>query len=280
MARRRESGIETLASMHWPAGVIFGVVAFVVIDDGIGWVFGSNPNPYLAAFGKAAADGSFHPFAWMAMLTCWFAALISFFRRKRRQRLPETQTGLDSLRAMDWKAFELLVGEAFRRQGYTVVETGQGGADGGFDLVLHKNGSLALVQCKQWRKRQVTVNVVREMFGLLAHYHADAVIIVSCGDYTADARHFAHDKPMALITGNDLLAMVRAVQTAPSPSPELEMSHAASASGTEPTIDANAPTCPTCGAAMVHRKNRRTQARFWGCATYPSCRGTRIISAS
>ena len=36
---------------------------------------------------------------------------------------------------MSWREFEMLVGEAFRVQGYSVVETG-GSADGGVDVVL------------------------------------------------------------------------------------------------------------------------------------------------
>jgi DNA topoisomerase-1 len=33
------------------------------------------------------------------------------------------------------------------------------------------------------------------------------------------------------------------------------------------------PICPTCGAQMVQRKGK--SGLFWGCSTYPTCRGTR-----
>jgi ssDNA-binding Zn-finger/Zn-ribbon topoisomerase 1 len=33
--------------------------------------------------------------------------------------------------------------------------------------------------------------------------------------------------------------------------------------------------CPACGGSMVSRKNHRDGRRFWGCANYPECRGTR-----
>jgi len=32
--------------------------------------------------------------------------------------------------------------------------------------------------------------------------------------------------------------------------------------------------CPRCGGVMVKRKSRTT-GLFWGCAFFPSCRGTR-----
>jgi DNA topoisomerase I len=35
------------------------------------------------------------------------------------------------------------------------------------------------------------------------------------------------------------------------------------------------PACPSCGARMVQRKGRT--GPFWGCSTYPACRGTRPI---
>lgn len=33
--------------------------------------------------------------------------------------------------------------------------------------------------------------------------------------------------------------------------------------------------CPDCGGPMVSRKNKSTGQRFWGCASFPECRGTR-----
>lgn len=65
----------------------------------------------------------------MFLAACWLAALISFVGSQRRKQLLETQTGLDSLAKMGWREFEMLVGEAFRRRGYSVQETGLGGKD-------------------------------------------------------------------------------------------------------------------------------------------------------
>jgi restriction system protein len=273
MAKRRESGIETVASMPWRAGLVLGLIVFVGIRYGIGWVFASSTNPLLAGLGKAGAAGSFAPVAWILLFGCWLGAVLSFFRQRHRRRLLDAQTGLDSVSAMSWKAFELLVGEAFRRQGYAVEETGLGGADGGIDLLLRKPGKTVLVQCKQWRSKQVPVTVVREMFGLLNHHNASAVVIVSTGDYTADARGFAMGKPIELINGNQLLAMVQNVQTVPAPVYPLP----ASATITPPRPADDTPTCPSCESAMIRRENRRTREAFWGCPSYPRCRGTRAI---
>jgi hypothetical protein len=37
--------------------------------------------------------------------------------------------------------------------------------------------------------------------------------------------------------------------------------------------------CPQCGASMVRRKRRLDRAEFWGCPTFPRCRGTRPLEA-
>ncbi len=70
----------------------------------------------------------------MVLTPCILAAAASFFRARHRRRLLDTQSGLDSIAAMGWRDFERLVGEAFRRQGYIVEETGLGGEDGDIDL--------------------------------------------------------------------------------------------------------------------------------------------------
>jgi restriction system protein len=212
MAKRKQSGIELSASMPWQAGVLLGLIGYLAIRFGIGWYVGGHTDPLSAGIAKDARDGMLAPLAWMLLVGCWIGALVSFVKRHQRRRLLDSQTGIESLRAMRWSEFELLAGEAFRRQGYAVEETGLGGADGGIDLILRRNGQTTLVQCKQWQNRQVGVKVVREMYGLLVHHQAAAVKIVALGDYTPDAHRFAQGKPIELIHGGELIATVRSLQ--------------------------------------------------------------------
>lgn len=212
MARRKQGGFELIAAMPWWCGVVIGLITYIAIRHGIGWYFASTGDSFLSGLGKMAASGIYAPFAWIPLILCWFAAIASFIGRRRRRNLLDSQTGVDSLRQLSWRQFERLAGEAFRRQGYTVEETGLGGADGGIDLILRRDGQTTLVQCKQWQSRQVGVKVVREMYGLLVHHQAAAVKIVALGDYTPDAHRFAEDKPVELIHGDRLISTVRSVQ--------------------------------------------------------------------
>jgi restriction system protein len=212
MAKRKKSGFE-VASMPWPVGIMIGLLGYMAIRYGIAWYFGGTDNPYLSGLSGAATAGITAPLGWLLLVCCWIAAIASFIGRAQRRKLLDAQTGIDSLRHMSWRQFEQLAGEAFRRQGYMTEETGLGGADGGIDLILRKDGQTTLVQCKHWQNRQVGVSVIREMYGLLMHHRASAVKIVALGNYTTEAHHFAQGKPIELVHGGELIATVRSLQT-------------------------------------------------------------------
>ena len=68
----------------------------------------------------------------------------------------------DSLRA---DQIELLLGEIFRRQGYTVELSAALGADGRSDLTLRRDGESIPVQSKDWSASRVGEQEVREFYG-------------------------------------------------------------------------------------------------------------------
>jgi len=265
MGRAKGNLIKELATLPWPAGVVFGVGTFFAIRALAPMFAKGNPiAPILAAF--------YAPMSWLMLIIGLAAAAKSWIEQQRSRNRFESQQGLESVAALSWRHFEQLVGEAFRRRGYTVEETGLGGADGGIDLILRKSGRRVLVQCKQWRRRQIPVNVVREMYGLLAHHGADEVKIACSGTYTRDAEEFAKDKPIKLIGGEELLRMVREVQTAPTQTTRaIEVIEPASVA----SLLTAQPACPKCGKLMIERSNRKTGQKFLGCSTFPVCRGVR-----
>ncbi len=270
MGRGRRGFIDNLAALPWPVGLCAGGVGYLAIAHGIPLLFAHN-----SAMGGAFRDfNPFLPLAWVFLGLCVIAAGISFFRARDTRRLLDTRTGLDSVAALGWRDFERLVGEAFRRSGYAVQETGLGGADGGIDLVLRHGGRRILVQCKQWRRERVPVSVVREMYGLLAHHRADEVRIAALGGFTPDAARFAAGKPIALIDGPALLAMIRGVQRVGGAAEGMQ-AKVEPVLGTEGMQDSSVPRCPHCDTPMVRRNNRRTGEGFWGCPSFPVCRGTR-----
>lgn len=271
MGRRRNGLLDDVAAMPWPVGLGVGVGGYLVIAHLAPAWFARGDGIWMRALASLAS--MFSLFGWLFLGACALAAFVSWLRARRTRELLDTRRGLDDIAALGWRDFERLVGEAYRRKGYTVEETGLGGADGGIDLVLRRDGKRILVQCKQWRREKVPVNVVREMYGLLAHHRANAVHIAALGGFTPDAARFATGKPIELVDGATLLAMIREAQAARWVEPQ----HTAQV---EPVLLASTetaarPDCPRCGAKMVIRNTRREGKFFWGCSDFPRCRATR-----
>ena len=257
--RHYESFGELLIKLPWWVSAALGVLVFIAMRWGFPVWAGNDNSRQILAKGIV-------PLAPLALIIFGMFAAGSFWFAKHRRRLVDQQTSLESLRNMPWKDFEFLVAEAYRRQGFQVEYSLSGGADGGVDLVLRKVGCISLVQCKQWKVFSVGAPVIREMFGLLTSERADEAIIVTSGNFTREAQTFAEGKPIRLVDGPQLLALVQSVQTRPA--------------GTEPET-AEAPACPECGKPMVLRTARRganAGNQFWGCSAYPACKGTLIFS--
>jgi Predicted endonuclease distantly related to archaeal Holliday junction resolvase and Mrr-like restriction enzymes len=208
-------------------------------------------------------------------LICLIGAGISVWRRRRRSQLADgvaQNPSADALNGMNWQEFEMLVGEAFRRRGFAVAETGGGGADGGVDLVLTKDGEKLLVQCKQWRAYKVGVNVVRELYGVMAAKGAAGGYVVTSGQFTQEAKDFASGRNITLMDGAALKSLLGSVQAKP-----VVADTAPAATRREPAGTIS-PACPKCGGAMVKRVARQGSNagnEFWGCSQFPACKGVR-----
>lgn len=211
-------------------------------------------------------------------------ALTSILRSHQDRKRLALATGNDAARAvqeMDWREFEALVGQAFEGQGYQVTRTGGGGPDGGVDLVLTKGGETFLVQCKQWRAFQVGVQVVRELYGVMAAQGAAGGYVVTSGRFTEEAQAFARGRNIHLIAGPELQSLLRGLTPRQSPTPPPAASAPAETVSGSPSPErqsAPPPSCPRCAKPMVERTARRgakAGETFWGCRDYPTCRGTR-----
>ncbi len=111
--------------------------------------------------------------------------------RQRHAAFLRQNITLDWVNGLSWQEFENLVGEIFRARGYLVENVGGGGADGGIDLRLRREGEATLVQCKRWKVFKVGVKPIREFFGVMASEGVDRCFFVSSGVYTNEAIRFA-----------------------------------------------------------------------------------------
>jgi restriction system protein len=205
--------------------------------------------------------------------------------RYRQERVVFLQQHLDIdwLNKLRWQDFERQVGEVYRQRGYQVDEVGGGGADGGVDLRLRRDGATAIVQCKRWKTYKVGVRPVRELFGVMTAEEAGRAVFITSGVYTDEALRFAEGKPLELVDGAQLAEMLRQFQsslrqaTAPS-SIRVSMPSPPAPSATAPAR----PRCPRCGGVMVLRRAKKgahAGREFWGCSTYAQtkCGGIREV---
>lgn len=180
---------------------------------------GEHNRPLSGSTSDASFPSALRSAQWCRIVVLFpspFALGVSSSRSSVR-RLLDAQTGLESIRALSWQDFERLVGEGFRRLGYSVEEQGGATPDGGIDLVLRKDGAKTIVQCKHWRSRQVGVEPIRELYGVMVGEKADGVLFVASGDHTREAKTFAEGKPIGLIDGKGVLELVERVRS-PAPS--------------------------------------------------------------
>ena len=293
MAKRRQSAFDDLidvaAKLPWWAGVALAIVAYLVIHP-----FAEAPPPTAATVQEMGQAVSKQLYQTLAMLGQYLvpaafligAAVSAVGRAKRRKLLAATaEVGThNTAKSMTWQEFEMLVGEAFRQQGFTVRETAAG-ADGGVDLELRKDGELYLVQCKQWRATKVGVAIVRELFGAMAAAGATGAYVVTSGVFTKEAQRFAEGRNITLVDGDALQILIAQAQETKAALVEGESPNGRPDrvyDRPEPAMAATeaVPQCPTCGGPMVKRVARRganAGKAFWGCAKYPKCRGTRVL---
>lgn len=236
---------------------------------------GSPPPDQLADYAIRAllrALASYGQFLLPALFLA--SAATSAWRRGWRRSLTRKVTRRDAASALDdmsWREFELLVGEAFRLDGFSVAETGAG-PDGGVDLILKKGGEKFLVQCKRWRARLVGVEVVRELYGVMAAKGATGGFVVTSGRFSDAAKLFAQGRDVELVEGPQLMVLLRRVRSGPAATRSRDES--------SETRAKEAPLCPACGSEMVLRTARRRAkagTQFFGCTRYPGCKGTRPI---
>ncbi len=289
MGRRRSSFftdiIEISAKLHWKAGLIAAALSY------LGFHIASVVFSTRAAGPKNLADfshalpgqfiGIFATFLqFLVPFACVVGAIVSFIRRSHGLALfKDAQSrGSRAVDSMTWSEFELLVASAFRAKGFSVTDNVVGGPDGGVDLRLRKSDQTYLVQCKQWKARNVGVAIVQELYGVIAAQGAAGGYVITSGKFSHEAHSFATRCAIILIDGAQLSEMIgSARQTNVIP---IRSSEAASRAATH-TKDYGPPVCPRCGAEMVQRTAQRGStpgAKFWGCSNFPKCRATAQVS--
>ena len=149
-----EDFVSLVALLPWWACLGAAVLSYLILNAMAKNVVltGIQPGQMAPVMTHALIQGLATVGQFVVPILCLAAAAVSVTKRKQRRSLVAgvaQSRAPDALDGMSSQDFELLVGEAFRLQGYEVTELGGAGPDGGVDLVLRKGKEKFLVQCKQ-----------------------------------------------------------------------------------------------------------------------------------
>lgn len=139
------------------------------------------------------------------------------FNRNDRRFIEGKEIQMNSgtnLASMDWEDFEHLVRELFEmefsRNGGEVRVT-QASRDGGVDAIVFDpdplRGGKIVIQAKRYTNT-VGVSAVRDLYGTVINEGANSGILITTSDYGHDSYEFAKDKPLKLLNGGHLLALL------------------------------------------------------------------------
>jgi len=120
-----------------------------------------------------------------------------------------------NLAAMDWQDFEHLIRELFEKEfsgrGAEVKIT-QASRDRGVDAIVFDpdpiHGGKYVIQAKRYTNT-VDVSAVRDLCAVVKKEGASRGILVTTSAYGADAYAFANNEPVTLLTGGELLGLLR-----------------------------------------------------------------------
>lgn len=172
---------------------------------------------------------------------------------------------LDFLMSLEWKRYEEICKEllTIRENGKLKVELTKVGADGGIDLKItdRKNKLVGVGQCKAYNSK-ITVEKIRELFGIMASENTEKGYFFTTSSFTNDCIQFAKEKKIELIDGNEQIKIIQSFTQQ-----QQNQLYEIATEG-----DYTTPTCPKCDKKMVKRIGKEKGNEFWGCLNYPRCK--------
>lgn len=179
---------------------------------------------------------------------------------------PPQHWSTELISQLEWRVFEKLCTRLWELKGFDAKET-QTGADGGVDFYLYANTTqqkIGAVQCKSWGKKQIGVNVIRELQGVIAAEQLKLGLLMYAGQLSKDAQAFLQQPSVSIKAQNqqDILSEIQKLPTETQVSLLQEITEG----------DYTTPSCPTCDQKLIRRTAKNTGNQFWGCVNFPRCR--------
>ena len=198
--------IDFLAQIPWWISVVLSATFYVLLKF---------VAPYFETQSTLVNDVhvSFGP-VWAPLVALVFLSPVTFSLLKfnRKKKLQDLKEEIQSIQELSWLELKKLVAEAYRQAGYIILENSAFTSDPSVDLVMRKGANLYLVQCRYWQNRKLGKREVKNLFSLMLDKQASGVFLLTTGIFTNEARHYAAIRPVNLVDGIELVALLGKVQ--------------------------------------------------------------------
>jgi len=199
--------IDFLAQIPWWISVALSASFYLLLKFAV---------PYFEAQSTIINDvhvslgSAFAPVVALALLT---PVTFSLLKSNRKKKIHELKEEILAIQELSWQHFKELVADAYRRNGYTLMDNNSFNADPSVDLVLRKGAKLYLVQCRYWLNRKLGKREARNLFALMHVKQASGVFLLTTGIFTREARHYALGRPINLVDGIELVNLLGPIST-------------------------------------------------------------------
>ena len=113
---------------------------------------------------------------------------------------------LDTVRAMGWNEFAEAIEAAFRADGYVVTRLAGQAAD----FEMQKGGRTVLLAGKRWKVARTGIEPLRELVAAGQECDARECLYVATGELTDNARRFAAQNRIRILSGPELARLMPA----------------------------------------------------------------------
>jgi restriction system protein len=181
---------------------------------------------------------------------------------------PPIEWSTELIAELDWRVFEKLCAKLWEEKGFTAKET-VAGADGGVDFYLYASSTqqkIGAVQCKSWSSKQIGVNVLRELQGVVASEQLKLGLLMYSGTLSKAANEFLKGAAVTVKAQGDAEILTE-IKKLPAERQVALLSEFTAG-------DYTTPSCPQCDVKLVKRTANNSGKLFWGCSNFPRCRFT------
>jgi restriction system protein len=152
----------------------------------------------------ALLPAEYRPFGMLASLPFLGIGLYRAWQQGQAPNPKRVAQALERASAMPWREFSAVLQQAYKHQGYDVAVLPGPAAD----LKLTFSGRTTLVSGKRWKAAAHGVEPLRELVSAKESLDADLCTYISLGAVSEQARSFAKEQGITLVSGQALAMLI------------------------------------------------------------------------